>query len=104
MNQKHQPSIYDKNVNVDLMEQNVIQINGGVMINDGGSVKSIIYVKKIVWNTATCNCENGEYLASIMDDSTAICHEVIESYHEEINFTESKAICKTQISIFYLLF
>ena len=48
MNQKHQPSIYDKNVNVDLMEQNVIQINGGVMINDGGSVKSIIYVKKIM--------------------------------------------------------
>ena len=49
MNQKHQPSIYDKNANADLMEQNVIQINGGVKINDGGSVKSIIYVKKIMF-------------------------------------------------------
>ena len=49
MNQKHQPGIYDKNVNADLMEQNVIQINGGVTINDGGSVKSIIYVKKIMF-------------------------------------------------------
>ena len=25
--------------------------------------------KDFVWNTATCNCKNGKYLASIMDDS-----------------------------------
>ena len=30
-----------------------------------------IYVceKDYVWNSATCNCENGKYLASIMNDS-----------------------------------
>ena len=25
-----------------------------------------------VWNPATCNCENGKYLASIVDDSVII--------------------------------
>ena len=50
--------------------------------------------KDYVCNPATCNCENGKYLASIMDDSAIICHEVIESYNEEIktiptNFNEN---------------
>ena len=36
--------------------------------------------------------ENGKYLASIMDDSTIISDEVIESYDEETNVRE-KAIC-----------
>ena len=35
-------------------------------------------------NPATCNCENGKYLASIMDDSTIIFDEVRQSYDEEI--------------------
>ena len=67
-----------------------------------------IYVceKDYVWNPATCNCENGKYLASIMDDSTIICDEVIESYDEKIktiptNFNEKKVTCKTQS--FYIL-
>ena len=37
-----------------------------------------------VWNTATCNCENGRYLASIMNDSMITFDEVIKSYDEEI--------------------
>ena len=32
-----------------------------------------------VSNPATCTCENGKYLASIMDDSVIICDEVIKS-------------------------
>ena len=62
------------NVNVNLIEENIIQINGGIIINVDVSVKDIIiYVrKKYVWNPATCNCENGKYLASVMDDSTII--------------------------------
>ena len=52
--------------------------------------------KDYVWNTATCNCENGKYLASIMDDSVITCDEVIESYNDEINFNAKKAICKTE--------
>ena len=30
------------------MEENVIQINGGITINVGMSVKNMIYVKKII--------------------------------------------------------
>ena len=39
-----------------------------------------------VWNPATCNCENGKYLASIIDDSTIICDEIIDV--KEKNFNE----------------
>ena len=39
--------------------------------------------KDYVQNPATCNCEDGKYLASIMDDSAITCDEIIESYHEE---------------------
>ena len=37
------------NVNVDLMEENVTQINGGIMINVDVSVKNVMYVKKIMF-------------------------------------------------------
>ena len=46
--------------------------------------KHHICEKDYVSNPATCNCENGKYLASIMDDSTIIFDEVRESYDEEI--------------------
>ena len=49
MNEKHGPSIYHVNVNVNLMEQNVIQINGGIMINVDVSVENIISVEKIIF-------------------------------------------------------
>ena len=54
----------------------------------------------------TCNCENGKYLVSIIDDSTIICDEVIKSYQEEIktiptNFNEKKVTFKRQN--FYIL-
>ena len=31
-----------------------------------------------IWNPATCNCENGKYLASIADDSVNRCDEITE--------------------------
>ena len=37
------------NLNVNLMKKNVIQINGGIMINVDMSVKNIIYVEKIMF-------------------------------------------------------
>ena len=52
-------------------------------------------------NPATCNCENGKYLASIIDDSVITCDEVIDSYDEEINFNEKNITCKIQN--FYIL-
>ena len=62
------------------MEENVTQINGIIMIIVDVNIKIIMYVKKImIMNRATCNCENGKYLTSMMDDSGIICDEVIES-------------------------
>ena len=62
--------------------------------------------KDYVWNPALCSCENGKYLASIIDDSMVTCQEVMKSYEEEIktiptNFNENKVTCKTQR--FYIL-
>ena len=48
--------------------------------------------KDCVWNPSTSNCENGIYLASIMDDSAIMCDEI-----KETNFNEKKGTCKTQI-------
>ena len=45
MNQKH----YHVKINVNLMEENVIQVNGGITMNTGVSVKKIIYVKKTMF-------------------------------------------------------
>ena len=83
-------------------KKNVICIYGGLMINVNVSVKNVMYVKKnYIWNPPTRNCENGKYLASIMNDSAITFDEVIESYDEETNFNEKKAVCKTQN--FYIL-
>ena len=41
--------------------------------------------KDYIWNPATCSCQNGKYLVSIVDDLAIICDEVIESYNEETN-------------------
>ena len=62
--------------------------------------KHHICEKDYVWNPATYNCENGKYLASIMDDSVITCDEVIKSCDEEIktiqtNFDKKKVTCKT---------
>ena len=82
------------NGNVDLMEENVIQLNGGIMVNVDVIVKNVMYVKKdYIWNPSATNCKNGNYLARIMDDSVIVCDEVLESYDEETNFNEKKAIC-----------
>ena len=48
MNQKHWQSLYHANLNVNLLEENVTQISGGLMVNIDVSVKNIIYVKKIL--------------------------------------------------------
>ena len=41
--------MYHANINTGLMEENVIQINGAIMINVDVIVKSDMYVKKIMF-------------------------------------------------------
>ena len=48
-----------------------------------------------VWNPATCRCENGKYLASIVDDSAIICDEVSGAYIKE---------ARTKLSIFLIVY
>ena len=54
-------------------------------------VKNIIYVKQNhIWNPSKCSCENGKYLASIMNDSAIMCDEVIKSYDKKAKTSFNK--------------
>ena len=63
-----------------------------------------IYVceKDYVWNSATCNCENGKYLASIMNDSAMNylwwSYRIIwwRNKNYSINFNVKKVICNNR--------
>ena len=39
--------------------------------------KHHICEKDYIWNPATCNCKNGKYLASIIDNSVITCDKII---------------------------
>ena len=59
--------------------------------------------KDYIWNPATCSCENGKYLASIIDDSVITCDEITEETKTVITkCNEKKTICGTKT--FYLPF
>ena len=90
------------------MVENVIQIKSGIVINVNVSVKNIIHMKKkdYICNHASSSCENGKYLANILNDSVITCDEIMESYNEETksiptNFNEKKIAGNTRI--FYIL-
>ena len=87
------------------MEENVIQINGGITRNFDVSVKNI-YKKDHIWNPSTCSSENGRCLASIVDDSVITCDEIIEEETKTVagNFNEKNKICRTKIFYVYLPF
>ena len=69
------------------------------MVNVGVSVKSIIYVKKknYIWNPTTCSCENGKYLASIIDNSVITCDEIIDA---EATISHKKMEIRTPCPLF----
>ena len=52
----------------------------------GCPVKKLVCRKDYIWNLAICSCDNGKYLASIIDDSMVInttnwwnCDEIINT-------------------------
>ena len=78
------------------MIKNLIQIKSGIMINVNVSEKKHLCEEHYIWNSATCStcsCENGKYLASIIDDTVIMRDEIINteamSYDKETitNFT-----------------
>ena len=73
--------------------------------------------KDFIWNPATCGCENGKYLASIIDESVITCDEIIketktvstktvpiETLPTNLNFNEKKKTCKKKFLHFTHLF
>ena len=73
------------------MEENVIQINGGTTIILNVSVKSIIYVKKIIFGILLHAVEKWKCLASFIDNSVIRCDETIEETKTvPLNFNEKK--------------
>ena len=71
--------------------------------------KRYVLEKYYIWNPSTCSCENGKYLASIMDYSGILCDEATESYDKETktiptSINEEKQPIKLKIYILYLHF
>ena len=88
MNQNFLQKIYHANVNKDLIEENVIQINDWITMNVDMSVKSVMYLKKV-----------------ILGDWAITCNEVLEETKTvPNNFNEKKQSVKHKSSIFCLLF
>ena len=56
--------------------------------------KNIICAKRIIWNPATCTCENGRYAESVTDNSVITCDEIIDAvgklYAEPIKIVPTK--------------
>ena len=69
-------------------------------------MKNIIYVKKdYIWNPSTCSCENGKYLATIIEYSAIMYDELIERDDaEKKKLMKWKQSVKRKIYIFYLHF
>ena len=69
-------------MNVSFIVENVTQIKSGTTISVCVSVKirqNIMCVKKYyICNPATCSCENGKYVGSIIGDSVFTCDKIME--------------------------
>ena len=66
--------------NVDLMKENVTQINGKIMANIDVNVKSVMYVKKIMFGILLHVVMKIEkHLASVMVDLAIMRDEIIGS-------------------------
>ena len=77
------------------MVENVIWVNGGIMINVDVSAKNVNFCEKdYIWNPFTCSCKNGKKLVSIMDDSVITYDEIIDTEATSDNKEEKKESSK----------
>ena len=65
-----------------------------------------MWKKTIFRNSSSCSCENGKYLASIMDDSVFMYDQFIKEERKtaEKNFNEKNAMCEEKVLYFICLF
>ena len=97
------------NVNVNFIEQNVSHINGGILVNVDVAVKSIIYVKKIMFGNLLHVIMKMEKFLQVLWMIQQLSVMKLESCDEEIkinppNFYEKKVTCKTDSSYILLAF
>ena len=78
------------NVNINWMKQNLIQINGEIIVNIEVTVKNIMF--GILLHIIV----KRKHIASIIYDSMIMCDEAINSYDKKVNFNEKKSVCKIQ--------
>ena len=88
------------------MDENVIEINGGITINVGVSVKNITHVKNIFGILLRVVVKMVNILASIIDNSVITFDEIIEEETKIVttNFNEKNAICQTKNFCILLVF
>ena len=86
------------------MEENLIQIIDGIMINVDENAKAS-YMRETIQNPATCTCKNGKYLANVIDNSVIMFDELIDVEAKQndeetktvpTNFNEKDMTCKIQ--------
>ena len=54
--------------------------------------------KDNIWNPATCSCQHGKYLASIIDDSAITCDEIIDVDVEAKSIDEGRKTFSTSFN------
>ena len=96
--------MYHENVNVNLMVKSVIQIKSGMAINIDASIKILkkhrMCEKDYFWKPAACSCENGKYLANIIENSMIKCNELMKETEVFQQILIKKWPAKQSISIF----
>ena len=53
-------------------------INNFLLARDKFISEKHVCNKDYTWNPATCSCENGKYLGSVIDNSVLTCDKIIE--------------------------
>ena len=81
-----------------MIEEDVIQVDGGITINVNMSIKNVMYVN----NPATCSLKMKKKLTSIIDDSVITCDEIIDA--KETKNLQKNIVCKTKSAKSYFAF
>ena len=93
--------MYYGNVNVDLMEKNVIQINGGITIKVKVSVINVMYVKKIIFGIILFVIAKMQNIKQVLWMIQWLPVMKLESHTRKKQILMEKASCKKEN--FYIL-